>query len=243
MATSSIFLTEGTLATSTIMAVDAVSNEGNDNNRKKIAQKLFCAYFGPSMHPTLATQDLLEIAPYTVARRPEPGDVILCTAPIANLYVIHRIIASTPTGFRTRGDNSNSDDPWLLTEREIIGRVVAAYRQTGRRPVHGGTAGRLLAAHCSLRRRSLSVLIVLLRPLSRVIRHGILKARLPLQGCRFQLYSFGNRDRTDYRLMAGRKIIGVFDHTTRRWRIRLPYRLFFDESSLPLPDKIAEQAR
>lgn len=233
MAHPPVFLAEGGPAVATLSA------EGG-SGPQTTARKLYCAYGGPSMHPTLAPQDLLEIVPYTDARRPAAGDVILCVAPIAHRYVIHRIIAGTPAGFRTRGDNCGSDDPWLLTGREIVGRVVAAIRPTGGRPIHGGMPGRLLAARCRLRRRALLVLATLLRPLCRAIRQGSRK-RLPA-GCRCQLYSFGNQDRPAYRLMAGPKTIGVYDHAARRWRLRLPYRLFVDETALPPPTKSADQA-
>ena len=240
MASPPVFLAEGSqTAPSPVPAVASLSAMGSGSNRQQSGQKLYCAYGGPSMHPTLAAQDLLEIAPYT-ACRPAPGDVILCTAPVAHRYVIHRIVAGTPAGFRTRGDNCGNEDPWLLTEREIVGRVVAANRPTGCRPIHGGMPGRFLAAHCHLRRQALVVLTALLRPLFRAIRHGGRKGLPP--GCRCQLYRFGNQDRPAYRLMAGPKTIGVYDHAARCWRIRLPYRLFFDASALPPPENHAEPA-
>lgn len=127
--------------------------------------KLYCAYDGSSMHPTLTARDLLEIVPYPGSIRPEPGDVILCSAPVPGRYVVHRITASTPAGFKTRGDNSSSVDPWLLAEKDIIGRVAAVHRHGGSHFIRGGKAGLLQAARCHLRRRSISFLRTLLRPL------------------------------------------------------------------------------
>lgn len=204
---------------------------------KNSGQKFYCTYGGPSMHPTLDAQDLLAIVPYAGRRRPELGDVILCNAPIAHGYVVHRIVARTRAGYKTRGDNCARTDSWLLPEAMIIGRVVAACRQTGQRPIHGGSVGRLRAMLCQLRRQARPALAGLLRPLTRSLCH---LSPLPRD---LRIYSFANRGRTDYRIMTGRKTVGVYDPAAHRWRLTLPYRLFMDETALPLPAHSHDPAR
>lgn len=86
-----------------------------------------------SMEPTLDTRDVIIIAPV----RPtdyEVGDIISYRLPkrIADLAgvagCVHRIVAKTPEGYITKGDNNDEADFWVVTPDLIKGRVVASYR-------------------------------------------------------------------------------------------------------------------
>lgn len=200
------------------------------------AGKLYCAYSGASMRPTLSGNDLLEVASYGDAEQPRPGDVILFTPRPAYPFVIHRIITVTPTGFLTQGDFCDTADPWLLTGEEIIGRVVAATSHTGRRPIRGGIPGRLHAAYARLRRRLGFWLAKIPLFILKILMAEAGKLNLnPAAEHGPKIYRFETPQQAVYKLIVGNKIIGSYDHAARRWHIRLPYRLFLNKSSLPLP--------
>jgi len=75
---------------------------------------------GISMEPMFHQGDLVVVAD----RRREyatPGDMVLYHSAATDQLVLHRIVATTGTGFVTRGDNNWWVDPDLPTQDEIIG--------------------------------------------------------------------------------------------------------------------------
>ena len=79
-------------------------------------------YSGPSMNPTLKAGDSLRVAPYENTRI-NVGDVVVFHTPERERHVTHRVISVDSRGVRTRGDNNNKTDSWLLRPDEIIGRI------------------------------------------------------------------------------------------------------------------------
>jgi hypothetical protein len=108
------------------------------------------AHTGPSMNPTLASSDLLEVRPYK-EKPPCRGDVILFMPAgfdqphQPHQPIVHRIVKLAGSGIITRGDNGTADDPWQLKPQEVFGQVIAACRGSKRRQIAGGVAGLLLA--------------------------------------------------------------------------------------------------
>jgi signal peptidase len=75
---------------------------------------------GHSMEPSYHTGDLI------VARcgTPKVGDIVIYQPPglDARALVIHRIVSETPDGhWVMKGDNNSYDDPWQLTNSDIVG--------------------------------------------------------------------------------------------------------------------------
>lgn len=194
----------------------------------------FClAHTGASMNPTLSDRDLLEVVPASddgVCC----GDVILFDQPAAGNLIVHRAVGITRRGLLTQGDNNPQVDAWSIAPESVRGRVVYAWRGSRRRPIHGGRRGLLEAALLRVRRASGNVL---LRPLRwiyhAVARSGLARRMLP-SGCRQpRIAFFEGKCRYPMSLRLGRRTIGRYDALSSTWLIRLPYRLFVDESRLP----------
>jgi signal peptidase I len=191
----------------------------------------FCAHIGSSMNPTMCELDLLEIETYG-SRPVEPGDVILFLTPDEGLPVVHRVMVVTPNSIRTRGDNSSSDDPWLLSRDQISGRVVAAWRGKKRRSIAGGRVGWLHG-------RATHHLRTLDRGVSRRLHpfyqsrglSGFLRRLLP---SRFspRVVLFPAKSERQVKVLIGNRVVGRYDSTRQRWIIRRPFRLFMDEKTL-----------
>ena len=189
---------------------------------------------GPSMNPTLRESDLLEVKPYGTGRV-HPGDVVCFKSPETGEMFVHRVVAASPGGIRTRGDNNAKDDTGVLQAGDIIGCVKAAQRGDQRRVVHGGWRGPFVLRCARLGRGTrrcagplphmLYVLVAGLGPLDR-----LLPARL-----RPRLVRFDTRSRVFLKLLIGRHAVGQYDEGCGEWHIRRPFRLFVDERALPDP--------
>ena len=193
----------------------------------------FCTHLGPSMAPLLVEGDLLEVLPGGGTGL-VPGDVILCVPAGAPIAVVHRVLEVTPQGIRTRGDNNRFDDDWLLAPADVLGRIVAAWREASRRPIAGGRAGQRQAARArwawAADRHLSSVLRV---PYDALARSGVLRRLLPAR-LRPRVVVFDGAP-AHWRLMRGGRAIGHYDPAAGRWRIKRPFRLIVDEASLPRP--------
>ncbi|MBU0491067.1 MAG: SynChlorMet cassette protein ScmC [Chloroflexi bacterium] len=201
---------------------------------------LHVVYTGPSMNPTLAEPDLLEVVAY--GDRPvQPGDVVYFQPPDGGREVVHRVVRVTPGevpqgGVRTRGDNNPQEDPYLLQPADIIGQVVAAQRGDKRRRIVGGRRGVLRGMACRPRR-------VVNRGVSRLLHGaycalagaGRFRSLLPTT-LRPRVFSFQARSQTFLKLLMGQHVVGQYDTQQKQWRIRRPLRLFVDEASLPVPE-------
>lgn len=80
---------------------------------------------GWSMNPTLHNGDLVVVKRQSAYR---VGDPVAYRIPRgefgAGALVVHRLVAGNGhTGFVTRGDNRNINDPWHPRTRDIVGRV------------------------------------------------------------------------------------------------------------------------
>lgn len=193
-----------------------------------MSNPIFVAYVGQSMSPTLVEPELLEIDAYG-QQAPRVGDVIYFRAPTDAADTVHRIVAITPAGIRTRGDNNPCADHWLVQPSMIIGRVAAALRGTSRRVVLGGRRG--LALHFYLRVwRSFDTRIsrVLYGPYHALARSGLTRKLLPARW-RPRVVVF----QETRLLILGTRVIGRYDAQRRIWQIRRPFRLFVDKAKLP----------
>jgi hypothetical protein len=205
----------------------------NKSSGKRSAPAL-CRHVGPSMNPILYDLDLLEIKPYGTSPI-RPGDVIFFLPPGGEQPVVHRVLRISPEGIGTRGDNNDQDDPWHITPKDVLGRVVAVWRGQRKRMVAGEGAGRLWGALMRRRRRLLQNTSILLGPAYRslacsgIIRSGLSAFLKP------RLLVFQSGSCTNYQLLVGKRVVGRYNPSGRRWDIKRPFKLCVDESSLP-PD-------
>jgi hypothetical protein len=193
---------------------------------------LFFAHRGSSMNPTLHESDLLEIVPYGDGAA-QVGDVIAVAPPDRDHLVVHRVVRVMPEGVCTQGDNSTSEDGWCLGQDRVIGRVVAAWRGRRRRRVVGGWKGRVWAYAVRGRRILGRAALALLRPVYHgLARSGIVR-RLAPGSLKPRVVVFQAGERQRLRLMLGRRIVGEYVPSWRKWRFRRPFRLLVDEAALP----------
>jgi signal peptidase len=193
-----------------------------------------CRHIGPSMNPVLYEMDLIEIEPY--GKQPiRSGDVIFFLPPGMTQPVVHRIVRISSAGISTRGDNNDHNDPWLTAPKDVLGKVTAAWRGQRKRSLAGGGGGQLAGLVNRCRRALLQRASFLLGPAYRalagsgIIRRGVPAFFIP------QVLIFRSGNCTYYQLLAGRRVVGRYNHSRRRWDIKRPFKLFVDEASLP-PD-------
>lgn len=188
----------------------------------------FSAHGGTSMNPTLCALDLLEIMPY--GERPvRVGDVIFFLQPQGNNYVVHRVVSVTSEGIRTRGDNNNRRDPWLIRPEDVLGQVVRARRGKKRRVIYGGSAGWLLF-------QGLKGFKALEHCLSffyhRLARSGLCRKLMTIQK-QIRIVAINRAGGRSFKLLLGNWLIGHYEPGMSCWQIVRPFRLFVDQESLP----------
>ena len=194
---------------------------------------ILVAYSGPSMNPTLREPDLLEVAPYD-GHPLQIGDVIYFEPPEGEREIVHRVVCVTPDGIRTRGDNNPDDDPYFLQTTDVIGRVVAAQRGSRKRRVAGGRRGALLGyvAH-KWRVVNRSVSQLLHNTYQTLAGRGFFRRLLPRR-LYPRLLVFQSWQGPTRKLMMGQREVGRYDNWRRQWIIQRPFRLFVDETRLPV---------
>ena len=189
-------------------------------------------YSGPSMHPIFKAADWLIVRPYT-KKEIKAGDVVIFRRPGEAHIVVHRVVEANISGIITRGDNNNTNDPWILKSEDIIGRVVSAKRRNKTLKVHGGNTGILLSIILRVKKLFANRLSLALHP----AYHGLVNAgffhRWLSPFVRAKILYFHRPNGTEMQLVLGRRVIGKRMPGTTKWLITRPFRLFIDESSLP----------
>lgn len=84
----------------------------------------FAYVLSASMEPTLDTHSTTVMK--VNAGDYKTGDIIVYKQKVdgSKIHIIHRIIDKTDEGFITKGDNNPERDPWIVSEDQVIGRVV-----------------------------------------------------------------------------------------------------------------------
>ncbi len=189
-------------------------------------------YNGPSMNPTLKAGDQLRVVPYD-NKRIHVGDVVIFQAPEGKRLVTHRVVSVGSQGVRTRGDNNNNTDSWVLRPEEITGRVVSARRGSKSISICGGRSGLIYASTLwTIKRINLTTSRILHPAYHRLATSGIFRRALP-HGTEPRVFCFTRPDGVEMQLLMGRWIIGRRRPGREQWQMRRPFRLFVDETSLP----------
>jgi signal peptidase len=189
-------------------------------------------YIGPSMNPTLKSGDRLQVIPYN-GQKIRRGDVVVLTPPGGGSKIIHRVVSVDSQGIKTRGDNNNKCDPWVLSSDHIVGCVVSLRRGNRQLRVFGGLLGHLFAMAI----RAINIidlnLTSLLRPFyQRLAKAGFFRRWLP-SWMKTRAISLRHPAGTELQLLMGRRVIGRWLPGKTRWHIRRPFRLFVNEETLP----------
>jgi SynChlorMet cassette protein ScmC len=196
---------------------------------------------GRSMMPFLRSGDLLEVMPLCCA--PKRGDVIYYKSPDDGKMVVHRVVSLTAAGAQTRGDNNANNDSYVVPLKAIIGQVVAANRNKRRFNVSGGWQGTASSFIANGWRGLLSTSSLIVGEYYRILaRTGLCNRLLPAP-LKPRLVAFGPQRRQHLKLIWGRSVLGHYNNRAKQWQIRLPFRLFVDESALDRASAQVEEAR
>ena len=184
------------------------------------------------MNPTLKQGDRLRVVPYA-NRSIGVGDVVVLRAPEGKGNVTHRVVSVGPRGVKTRGDNNNKTDSWILRPEEIIGRVVSTHRGTKSISIHCGRRGMIYARSLwFIKHANLTISRILHPAYHWLAASGIFRRALP-HGTKPRVFCFMRPNGVEMQLCLGRWIIGRRRPGWGQWQIRRPFRLFLDEASLP----------
>jgi signal peptidase I len=188
-------------------------------------------YNGPSMNPTFWPGDGLRVVPYG-GKRIRRGDVVAFPDPNGMRNVVHRVIKVNTDGIRTRGDNSNSPDPWVLKPEDITGRVVSVHKRNKSYIVAGGKKGMILGIILTVKNGLKTRLFQILHPVYRwSARTGLFQALFsPL--IRPQILYFKHPRGTELHIVLGPWVIGRRLQGANEWQIKRPFRLFVDVEKL-----------
>ena len=189
-------------------------------------------YLGPSMNPTLKAGDRLTVVPYENGKI-RAGDVIVFRDPHKRIRVCHRVVRSLGPRVKTMGDNNYGMDPCMLGKDDILGRVVAVKRGNLDLTIHGGLKGAASGLFHRTRKRLDAALSRPLNPIYHTLaRSGVcwgLRRFLP----ETRILRFHKARGVELQLVMGGRVIGRRPPATRRWEIERPFRLFFNDGSLP----------
>ena len=189
-------------------------------------------YTGPSMKPTLKPGDGLRVHPYG-DRKIRIGDVVVVCPPERERHVVHRVVSIDSHGIRTRGDNNNIMDDWVLCTEDIIGQVVCVNRKNRSKTIYGGLRGRIHASGLrAIKQIDLTISRILHPVYHRLASSGIFRNLLPQQ-LKTHVLCFRRANGIEMQLLMGRWVVGRRLTGQDRWHIRRPFRLFVDECSLP----------
>ncbi len=193
---------------------------------------MLLTYIGPSMLPTFKPGDLMDVIPYETSRM-RVGDVVVFVPVGWEHNIVHRVVSIAPEGIRTKGDNNNKVDSFVLSAGDIIGRVVSIRRGNRQSSIRGGARGRIAAQMLRARKRADLAISRACQPVyRRLARTGIFRKTLS-RWIKTHVICFRRRDGIEMQLFMGRRIIGRCCPGRTDWHIRRPFRLFVNELSLP----------
>jgi len=189
---------------------------------------------GNSMYPTLRHLDLVYITPVG-AQSIRVGDVIVYTHKCQCKKVVHRVVSVHPYGLRTRGDGVTHNDGWVTAPRDVIGKVELAQRGNIQRHIRGGKSGQLVGftghSYAWLRE-------CVRRPIWQVYRFlcwtGVFRVLVP-GNMKPRILTFSKPGGVEMQLLMGRWTVGTRSPGRKGWKIKPPFRLFIDESTLKVP--------
>lgn len=193
------------------------------------------------MTPTIGRSDFLYVSSCD-GRKVRPGDVVVFKSAGQSLPTVHRVLSQDAFGIKTVGDNNDRVDPECLDPGDIIGRVDYLRRGPKLKRVRGGRLGSLMGRVMRLRRLLDCGLSRIGHPTYEwLIRYKIFQ-RWPFGPIRTKVVCFTRCDAQELRLLWGTRLVGWFAPESGTWVIKRPYRLFIDQSSLPVRIPIARKS-
>jgi len=187
-------------------------------------------YMGLSMFPTFIPGDLLYFKPCAEGEIVR-GDVLIFRPSGEEKNIVHRVVSVGP--IRTRGDNNSKTDNFILSESEILGKVISLDRNSKKWKVAGGWMGLIKADSIRFLRKIEKRFQGVFRPVYYwVSRKGLMREYFLKKG-KIRLIAFKKPLGTEFLLLIGRCVIARLRPERREWEIRKPFRLFIDVTTLP----------
>lgn len=190
-------------------------------------------YRGLSMNPTFFEPEMLTVKPY-LNQPPRRGDIICYHVPEKDEGIVHRVIGSSGSTLKTRGDNNAKPDDYRVDRTAVMGRVIAARRENEIRLVRGGFTG-VVTMHLYrvYRKANRFISRLFYRSYRGLAVTGLIRIFKPHK-MRFRVVVFERYAMKHPKLILNGRTVGIFDYRKKEWKINRPYRLFVDEKSLPL---------
>ena len=186
--------------------------------------------YGSSMYPTLKAGDLLDIISSQIVT---VGDVVVFPSIESKRYIAHRVVSIGPEGVKTRGDNVKRDDARVLQYSEITGVVISAHRGSRTLKIRGGRLGIVYAGMLWKWNPVYHGLFDIVRITYHWLADsGMFRRLIPFK-VNPRVVMFNKPDGLEMQLLLGRRVIGRRIPGNSKWKLRPPFRLFIDESSLP----------
>lgn len=201
-------------------------------------------YRGSSMFPTLKTGDILRVVQYN-RREIHPGDVIAFNSSNGAALIVHRVVTVGQNGIRTKGDNNELNDDWLLSSNDVVGRIVSVNRDKKKIIILNGLWGQqylrtVRTMKCIYNALSFVILRSIYHWIAKIgIFRYLFTNRVDIRLCCFK-----RCNELELQLLLGRRVIGRLLPGKRQWYIKSPFRLIIDEKSLPtnnLVDRASSQ--
>jgi len=195
----------------------------NQLNQNKTPRQHF--YLGQSMKGTFRQGDVLTIQ-FIPFEKLKPGDVVVFTRQNnhGREKIVHRVMRRFPGGVITRGDASTLEDCGVVTEQNLVGRVVSRERNGRISIVHGGWVGlcrgRGLHFYWRTRRRAVRVI---LKPYAGLKASGIVPRLWKPKIFRVKLNS---ENGPCIQHVWKNRIVGRFWPEENRFECRKPWDLF-----------------
>ncbi len=191
------------------------------------------------MSPTVKRSDVLYVLPYNRTKI-QIGDVVVFKRTGQTMPTVHRVLRLTGSGITTMGDNNDNADPHFLKSTEIIGKVVCLERRSQFRQVHGGWLGSLVGRLMRLRRLLDYRVSRIAHPSYNLLAKHKVFMRWPFSSMRTKVVCFNREGSNDLQLLWRGRVIGWFSPELGTWIIKRPFRLFVDQSMLPVIDHVRQ---
>ena len=187
---------------------------------------------GNSMAPTLRHGEAFCLS-HVTREDIRCGDILLFRRPNNDKDVVHRVVRGTASGFMTRGDKaSNTKDPWIVTDKEIIGKVEIVYRSG--KPHRLSQGGMGLLWHYSLRtwRQVVLGLRPLIYPFYRLSSRWCYLGWILPPKLKPEIIKIRHKGQDTYTIVSGSRKIGSKAPEDATWQIHFPWHYVIREKNL-----------
>jgi hypothetical protein len=185
------------------------------------------------MNPTFRDLDVIEFVPITNEKLRIGDIIVIMRETDPGQRIIHRIVAISTEGIRTRGDNNKEIDHWILKKHEIEGRVIKVLRKGREIPLHLGYAGYLEFLLHTMRNRIVASCIRVLQYPYRRCSHSTFFSKTFSKVIHYRIVTFSGSDRYEAFLYFGPFCAGYRKKGQDIWEIRPPFGLLIHPSHLP----------